>query len=464
LLENFMQLRSSLLISEPDKFQGSSDMLLKTHTTQPRREGSPGNRSFKQFLRSRDGGVAVFGVFMMPVLAGFVGMGLDMSVWYAMKRDVQGIADAAAIGAAQTQFQGGEASAVQASALADAQLNGYSVGSGNSLTVTEVNTVSGALTETVQVTARLRAPMQFAGFFLDDIFVSAFATAGFEQVGEQCILALDESADKALDFGGTATVTVGCGVHSNSDSPSSISVSGNATLVANPATAHGGIDVKGSGQIVSDFPWMPYSPSVTNPYENMAMPSKPAGCDYTGHSVEPSETVTFDATASGGSMRFCDGLDLKGDVTFTAGTYFIDEGTFQINSQAVVDASAGVSFVLTGDTPDDVANIRINGGAEVTINAPSVASGSPLAGMAIVQDPSASTATTKSTAVAPKASTGSSISPATRSIFSVGPTRSTAVFRSWPSRSSFPATRTSTTIPTFVIWLGSPAAPAAASR
>jgi hypothetical protein len=333
LLENFMQLRSSFLILVPDKFKGSSDMLLKKLTIEPRREGSPGNRSFKQFLRSRDGGIAVFGVFLMPVLAGFVGMGLDMSVWYAMKRDVQGIADAAAIGAVQTQFQGGDATAVQAGALADAQLNGYSVGSGNSLTVTEVSNTVGALTETVQVTARLRAPMRFAGFFLDDIFVSAFATAGFELMGEQCILALDESADKALDFGGTANVTVGCGVHSNSDSPSSISVSGNATLVADPATAHGGINISGGGQIISDYPWVPFTPQVDNPYESMAMPSKPAACDYTGHSVEPSETATFDAAASGGSIRFCDGLDLKGDVTFTAGTYFIDEGTFRRRRQ-----------------------------------------------------------------------------------------------------------------------------------
>jgi Flp pilus assembly protein TadG len=50
--------------------------------------------SFREFLRYETGGMAAFAALLAPVLAGFIGMGLDMSIWYAMKRDVQGIADA----------------------------------------------------------------------------------------------------------------------------------------------------------------------------------------------------------------------------------------------------------------------------------------------------------------------------------------------------------------------------------
>ena len=46
--------------------------------------------------------------------------------------------------------------------------------------------VSGSTTETVQTTVRVEAPLRLAQFFLDEMFVSAFAASGFAQLGTQC--------------------------------------------------------------------------------------------------------------------------------------------------------------------------------------------------------------------------------------------------------------------------------------
>lgn len=339
---------------------------------------------FGAFWRRQSGGLAIYAALSLPIVAGMVGMGLDMSVWYAMKRDMQGIADAAAVGAAHTLFQGGTETEATASAMAEAARNGYHTGpAGNQVTMTYNTVTTGNITETVQASVRMEAQMHFAGLFLDQMHVAADAAAGLQQLGQQCVLALHGSAPGTITFEGNTDADVGCGVASNSSHVSqSIIVSGSAVLTANPVQAKGDIEVSESGVINSDFPLYPWSPPVSDPYDDWTMPPMPAACDYNGEAVGPAETVTFTQLNAEGT-RFCGGLDLRGTVTFEAGIYFIDGDTFRINSQALVDASAGVTFILTGPDPDNIAQADINGSGGLTINAPD---SGPTEGMAIVQD------------------------------------------------------------------------------
>jgi Flp pilus assembly protein TadG len=285
--------------------------------------------------------LAIYAALSLPLIAGMVGVGLDMSVWYSMKREVQGVADAAVVTAAHTIFQGGTETDATTAAEALAVRNGYDdTVAGNQIALTYNSVTTGAITETVQGTVRVAAPMYFAGLFLDEIHVAAGAAAGLQQLGQQCVLALHTSAPGTITFEGNTDADVGCGVASNSSHVSqSIIVSGSAVLTA-------------------------------------------AACDYNGEAVGPAETVTYTQLNAEGT-RFCGGLDLRGTVTFEAGIYFIDGDTLRINSQANVDASAGVTFILTGPTPDDIAQADINGTGGLTINAPD---SGPTAGMAIVQD------------------------------------------------------------------------------
>ena len=62
--------------------------------------------SVLKFLKQEAGGIAIYAALAMPVFGAMAGVGLDMSVWYALKRDVQGMSDAAAIAAAHSILSG----------------------------------------------------------------------------------------------------------------------------------------------------------------------------------------------------------------------------------------------------------------------------------------------------------------------------------------------------------------------
>ncbi len=60
---------------------------------------------------------------------------------------------------------------------------------------------------------------------------------GLSTFGGHCVVGLDETADRTVEFTGTADVTSACGIASNSNSDEAIYVGGNATLIAEPPQA-----------------------------------------------------------------------------------------------------------------------------------------------------------------------------------------------------------------------------------
>ena len=78
-------------------------MILRNSFTE-RPAGTPKRMTgLRDFLCNQAGGLAVYAALTLPVVAGLVGFGLDTSVWYAMRRNVQGMADAAGLGFVQVQ-------------------------------------------------------------------------------------------------------------------------------------------------------------------------------------------------------------------------------------------------------------------------------------------------------------------------------------------------------------------------
>jgi len=346
--------------------------------------------SFKQFLRQQGGSIAIYAALTLPVVAGIAGFGLDTSVWYAMKRDVQGMADAAAVAAAQTKMQGGTSAEILTAANTEAARNGYDAAAcpdASCLVLSEVDVDYGSdKTETIQVTVRQEAPLRFSSLFMDAVYISSYASAGTQMFGAQCVLALNETSKGAVTFSGNTTADVGCGVASNSDHEYSIDVKGSATLVANPVQAHGGIGISGSGTIDSDYPLLPFSGKVADPYASFVMPSMPATCKYDGSTtpditVGPSDNDLFQPDGTG-YARLCGDVLIQGDATFEPGIYFFD-GDSEIRSTANVQATGGVTFVMMGDPSADTGTVTWNGGATIQLDAPD---SGPTEGMALIQD------------------------------------------------------------------------------
>ena len=109
------------------------------------------------------------------------------------------------------------------------------------------------------------------------------------------------------------------------------------------------------------------SPPSPDPYANVPEPV-PSGTCQGANVGQNNQTTTVTASevhASGmNSMRFCSGLNVRGDVTFQPGIYFIEGGDFRFNSNAAIFGD-GVIFYLA-----DGVEISFNGTADMDISAP----------------------------------------------------------------------------------------------
>ena len=115
--------------------------------------------------------------------------------------------------------------------------------------------------------------------------------------------------------------------------------------------------------------FVPYTIAQPDPYASLPDPT-PSSCS--GQlSVNSNQTRRINNNSGVSCYR---GMDLKGNVTFDPGIYYIDGsagGSLDIGSQAVVNAP-GVVFILTTTSADysTVARVNMNGGAQVNLTAP----------------------------------------------------------------------------------------------
>lgn len=343
-------------------------------------------RALRRLIGDRRGSMVVLTALMMPVVMGFSALGVDATAWYMQRRNLQTVADAAAVAAAYHAVANAAPSQIGAAAMEDANRNGYAVGPRNRLIVhapPQTGPYAGR-PGFVEVLADSDAEFYFVGAFLDrPVAVTARAVAGGVAVGEHCVVALDENADRALEFSGTANVNLDCGVASNSRSLQAIYVGGNASLTADPAQAYGDIQVSGNARLHTKHPPQPYSQRVPDPYgpggrDLQLPPSRP--CDANNFKPKGGETLS--------PGRYCGGLQLKGNITFKPGVYEIYDGGLQVNGNANL-VGDGVTFVLNGSSPNKVGTIKINGGTKAALSAPT---SGHYAGVLFFQTPNASSA------------------------------------------------------------------------
>ncbi len=79
-------------------------------------------------MRDKRGAVLIYTALAMPVFLGMVGLSVDVAGWQAQKRQLQTIADAAAIGGSLERIRSGTQASVEPAAIIDAQTNGYVAG------------------------------------------------------------------------------------------------------------------------------------------------------------------------------------------------------------------------------------------------------------------------------------------------------------------------------------------------
>ncbi|MEO5375826.1 MAG: pilus assembly protein TadG-related protein [Alphaproteobacteria bacterium] len=336
----------------------------------------------RRLTSDRTGSVAALWGLALPVMVGFLGLGTEVGGWYITQSQLQQAADAGAVAGA-LELALGETASLQTEAMIAAASNGFADTDGSH----EVNhpparspTFSGNR-DTVEVYLDTRRSPSFSALFISqDITIAARAVAKVVEAGDACVLALESTAADATGISGTPNVNLnGCMLAVNSSSPEALTITGNAKLTAEAVSVVG--DVVGRDHIVTTNGILK-GRRVADPYADKAPPPVPAGgCDstHTNVRVGPSETVTLTPG------RYCGEMSLKGNVTLAPGVYIIDDGGLTIDGGAIVTGE-GVTIYLTGSTPATVSTVTVNGGATVTLSAPTSGSYS---GMLFWQAPGA---------------------------------------------------------------------------
>ena len=340
----------------------------------------------KKLKGDRRGNVLIISAIGAASLVGAAGLGVDTTQWFLAKRQLQQATDSGALAAALNMYRG--------SAFYDTAVNEIDRNFTDTVTIErivnppQVGAYSGD-SSAIEVVATVNRRLPFSSIFISSSpLIRTRSVATVVSEGEHCVISLAEDGT-GIEVQGNADVLLGCGVAANSPNGLSIDLGGTSYLSASPISAVGGIDYA-SNNIPSSSVLQPYGLEVKDPLADRGLepPTDPAGCTYNNLTVRPNTHVTLSPG------RYCNGLTIRGSVTMQPGVYIIDGGTLLVNSQADVTGE-GVTFVLTGNNSSTVADIQINGGADIDLRAPTPEEDSTWYGILFYQDTMGSTTESK---------------------------------------------------------------------
>lgn len=330
------------------------------------------------FAVDRSGAVAVIAAIAFPIVIGGMGLGAETGYWYLTQRKLQHASDVAAHAGGARKRAGDGKAEIDAAALNIARNTGLSASRGTIV----VNTppASGAKagsSDSVEVILTEVHPRLFSAVFSSEpVTMRARAVASIVSGGKACVLALSPTASGAVTVAGSTQIDLkGCDVASNSNAPDSFLMSGSQAAISTGCVQTVGEAVTTAQLTLSQCPAVKeLAPIVRDPYASVEEPAVVGGCNAANVGAANKETTLdpMDNHPSGVlSMRFCNGLDIKGKVNFKPGLYIIENGKFTINggdltSTDLANLSApGVTFYLRN------ASLNLGGNAVVNLSAPS---------------------------------------------------------------------------------------------
>jgi hypothetical protein len=329
----------------------------------------------------------------MPLLVGAAGFAVDTANWTYWRRQLQREADSAAIAGAYAKLQGGDAITA-----ATSDLNRT-----NTLTLSAPAAIQSAPTTgtyagnstAVRVALSTQRRLPFSGSFMSSVpVISAAATAAVIQNGDFCALALGGGSVTGITMQGNASVNFNCDLATNSSNQSkAVIAGGSSSITAGSVSAVGGLPT--GSNFASSTKLLPYSPPQRDPYGNLPTVAPPSNCTNST-TVQPNASVTLATADNAGAGACYKGLNIKGNVKFRPGTYYIDGGSLNLGSGANVSidtsvagpgGETGVTIILTSSnaasSPSSIATLNVNGGATINLTASTVGT---YAGILFYQD------------------------------------------------------------------------------
>jgi Flp pilus assembly protein TadG len=357
--------------------------------------------TLKSIRKSESGQIVVLTAILISLfLIGFAALVIDVGFLYSTRRNMQTVADAAAIAGANALNSGLTCNSSGCAAAQDvATLNGYTNGvSGVTVAVSTPAAKPSPSTGTyVEVDVSQPVPTYFLrALSVNTVNVGAKAVAGFAPP-LTCMIALDpNNASKTFTASGSANIKANCGIDVDSTSSDGLDVSGAAKIDVTPST----VGVVGSGysggNAVTPPPQTGVSP-VKDPYSFLVPPapcSSSGGCGAatcnaltsTKQGFNPKSSQTIDPGV------YCGGISISGSITvkLNPGTYILVGGNGDMVSGSAGMTGSGVTFYNTysGANPGNYRGITFSGNSATNLSAPPVGATVGIPGILFYQDPS----------------------------------------------------------------------------
>lgn len=333
-------------------------------------------------IRDKRGAVLIYTAMATPVFIGTIGLSVDVAGWQAQKRQLQTIADSAAMGGALERIRSGTQASVEPAAIIDATTNGY-VATSDTLVINNPP-LSGSRTgngDSVEVTIRRETPTLFSHIIMPGTaFVSARAVA-VADINDTCIWALNKTKQSAIKVAGAAVVDLDCGIFDNSNDPDALTQSGSGCLSATNIKTVGGW----GADCVSVEPITGANP-ITDPLEHLQTPSNLPSCtENSAVKVNGGESLTLDPCVFTSPITvISDGI-----LHFNPGLYVMDGAGINFSAQSTVTGT-GVHFYLTANNDSPSESFDISAGATVSLTA-GTTDDHDMAGILIYHDRNAGT-------------------------------------------------------------------------
>jgi Flp pilus assembly protein TadG len=345
------------------------------------------SRHAHRFVRDNGGNFAILTALAMVPLLGAASVAVDFTNANLEATKLQESLDSAALAAVRLYGEGhSEAEATQ---LANAMISvNWDAAAAPSLHI-------GYSQVGQQITAAADYAFNYQPVFLARLSfpISRRSSASYETGTQACILALNPTADRAVEVSGSSKVdTSGCSITANSRSNEAIYVSGSGTLKTECLYTPGEVSASPSSIDLACGKPREKTSAAIDPFTRKTMPTAGqwvdlSGCGQNfvgggggggtcnGTGKTPSKPPTGYAVAL--KPGTYNGLEIKGKVTLQPGNYLIDGDKLKFDATSVVTGDGVTFFLLNG------AEIDIHGGSTFNVTAPN--SGA-WAGFSIVAD------------------------------------------------------------------------------
>jgi len=332
----------------------------------------------RRFWGDETAAVAVVAAIVFPVVVGGLGLGAETGYWYLTHRKLQHAADVSAHAAAVRLRAGDSKNAIDAATQAVATGSGFSTAVGtmqvNTPPVAGLKAGDAASVEVILTETRQR--LLSSVLSSTPVVMRTRAVASVSSQSKACVLALSPVASGAVTVSGSTSVSLtGCDVAANSNAANAFLMSGSsAALSAGCVSTVGGAVTTAGLSLNPCTAVKTEAPVVRDPYANVPEPSAIGSCNNSNVG-SPNKTTTLtptDTQTSGvKSMRFCNGLDVKGTVTFSPGIYIVENGSLTFNGGGADSSSVaslvgqGVTFYLRSG-----ADLKLAGSVSLSLSAP----------------------------------------------------------------------------------------------